>query len=1462
MAITVPLAKAEENEGGELTVAESTSTSSSDLSSIAPIYGGRYNLTGWVQMLYPASLITDLNGKQITKVTFRHKGAPYFNGGAVEVRIGETENSNLSSSVAENTLTAVATVSPIGNAFDNNYYLTFEFTTPYVYNGGNLVIQTKVTSKGNESRSYFYGKTTSQLGLGNITTLATSYSAQTGNGYSTSFLPQATFTYEKVAGVVVEPNGGTLAFGEVSITGSKNLFVTVTNRNSEAVPLSVSSLEAPFSFPYTDTEIPANSTIQFPVHFAPSEGIDYTGSLTMTINNVDYVFTLTGTGHINEPTMGDDDFAELTYDWTDANGDEHKKTPMNEPATTPEQMIALMKAVYTNPNVPGNIYRGYTAAGEKETDLVSYPAIGTVSNYDYSDSYGWGIPKVNDLYKSGSSYYLNPTDYLPNKEGLTVLLVEMNDKDIAEAKATEYGLPTTISGESTYQSTSSYSDLVKKFDVMFKSVRVLTSSKRIGAGETGGTLFKIDCDNMNRFFLLGKGRLRTYYSDNVKMTDGNGNSYQVVDNDAVTKAPFYRMFEEFSPNVASAGTSAETDIYQKLVNMENYSVLHDCVSVPTIDGHHEFNLYGLESTSDDCQDVRDMMLFIPERRMTQWSDASLAAGENKRDKSEDDRYVNYYINNAPKLGLFVIRQNDIIPEKKDGEDVYTLHLSWNSNLLDFLPGEDGMYTLYRVDYVDGVRTYIPVATNLDPNTFTYDLDWPMAENGQQLTFVIQGQDKEKFLTLQYSNEESVIIPGLNKAEQLRLELNSDYYYSRYYPQTEKNYYSNRLIVNNSIGTNVKAKYLTVGSEIKLWRLPNRNPDAQINFATVRVESMSNGNGTLSINPNTTGEGVNYWDGTEYKYGYKAMPTTATFTYDATNDESDIVFNGLEVYDNFFESVAANNHPEVYGYYLSLKTAVPFEVGDGETSTDAFSNTIVIPVHKTEMTMNSLSWEQVEADVRHQEPITNKFALAVKKSSKTELLRYDAYRWDENYGTSDNPYTIIDLTSPVDNEQDIAPTGEADNQGEFYTTKLDGVAGDNVDVSNVTTTTPAWFTDNFITTQDAGEYTYAPVVELFGSALSSNRSDYNTYGAPLQNAAVGKIDVEVQKYANVGGEYAYEWTDGSNTYTYYQVQLNVNVLDLPTGYKVAKVRAWRKIDKQYLGEQNPTQNTADYRWRINNIDGETGELLYIDKEDCQLREALGDERDGNGVFAGTFGAKKLGNGEEIPMDFVVRIYFTKDGDDTPAVTYDPIYVIGDMGNGWSNTEALTQLTSTDGSTYSGTLTISNSGDGYGYFSFTTQLGNSWDVIAPYRYGANANDNFDMEANGGYYGQQLDLKYWQDGSKAFKVPAGNYNITIKNFVAQPQDDPFTAGSITITKASAKAPMLRDTNDGKYYITEVEVDGELNSSIITSIFGVESVKEVARIKYYNMAGIESDVPFQGVNIEVTTYTDGSRTSRKIMK
>ncbi|MBQ1485402.1 MAG: hypothetical protein IIZ44_02970, partial [Muribaculaceae bacterium] len=53
--------------------------------------------------------------------------------------------------------------------------------------------------------------------------------------------------------------------------------------------------------------------------------------------------------------------------------------------------------------------------------------------------------------------------------------------------------------------------------------------------------------------------------------------------------------------------------------------------------------------------------------------------------------------------------------------------------------------------------------------------------------------------------------------------------------------------------------------------------------------------------------------------------------------------------------------------------------------------------------------------------------------------------------------------------------------------------------------------------------------------------------------------------------------------------------------------------------------------------------------------------------------------------------------------------------------------------------------------------------------------------------------------------------------------------------------------------------NGSGINQITGD---KTVASVRYINVSGQESETPFDGVNIVVTTYTDGSSTTAKVMK
>ncbi len=51
-------------------------------------------------------------------------------------------------------------------------------------------------------------------------------------------------------------------------------------------------------------------------------------------------------------------------------------------------------------------------------------------------------------------------------------------------------------------------------------------------------------------------------------------------------------------------------------------------------------------------------------------------------------------------------------------------------------------------------------------------------------------------------------------------------------------------------------------------------------------------------------------------------------------------------------------------------------------------------------------------------------------------------------------------------------------------------------------------------------------------------------------------------------------------------------------------------------------------------------------------------------------------------------------------------------------------------------------------------------------------------------------------------------------------------------------------------------------TSVEDVNADKAVAGMRYVNLQGMTSDVPFDGVNIVVTTYTDGTTSTAKVMK
>ena len=74
----------------------------------------------------------------------------------------------------------------------------------------------------------------------------------------------------------------------------------------------------------------------------------------------------------------------------------------------------------------------------------------------------------------------------------------------------------------------------------------------------------------------------------------------------------------------------------------------------------------------------------------------------------------------------------------------------------------------------------------------------------------------------------------------------------------------------------------------------------------------------------------------------------------------------------------------------------------------------------------------------------------------------------------------------------------------------------------------------------------------------------------------------------------------------------------------------------------------------------------------------------------------------------------------------------------------------------------------------------------------------------------------------------------------------------------------NSKNFYIAKVTHNIVLNNDPdhATGVEDVDAEKTVAGVTYYNLLGVSSDSPFEGVNVVVTTYTDGTKSSKKILR
>ena len=130
-------------------------------------------------------------------------------------------------------------------------------------------------------------------------------------------------------------------------------------------------------------------------------------------------------------------------------------------------------------------------------------------------------------------------------------------------------------------------------------------------------------------------------------------------------------------------------------------------------------------------------------------------------------------------------------------------------------------------------------------------------------------------------------------------------------------------------------------------------------------------------------------------------------------------------------------------------------------------------------------------------------------------------------------------------------------------------------------------------------------------------------------------------------------------------------------------------------------------------------------------------------------------------------------------------------------------------------------------------------------------------------------------AFYLPSNTGSINVQEFKAafnvdyslNSVDNPeLTSGNVYSFEALVKEVAVpttdaKSTSDAstKFVVYPLDLD---DKKVATGVNDVNSAKEVKGVSYFNMMGVESAQPFDGVNIMVTTYTDGTSSAAKVLR
>lgn len=194
-----------------------TCSNGDDLSQYAPVYGVKASNYIFTQIIYPSSELTaksstspSIKDYQITKMTFyvSSTNKPTNTWSNMQVRLKEITQTSFSSNTDWQDYSD-ATLVYDGILDATSGTMVINFTTPYVYKGGQLLVDVRSTAKNSNSAkckfyAYYNWTTTQNTVLWDYNSTSSYY-----GGTRDSYRPKVTFTYEDAGPSCADPTSVT-----------------------------------------------------------------------------------------------------------------------------------------------------------------------------------------------------------------------------------------------------------------------------------------------------------------------------------------------------------------------------------------------------------------------------------------------------------------------------------------------------------------------------------------------------------------------------------------------------------------------------------------------------------------------------------------------------------------------------------------------------------------------------------------------------------------------------------------------------------------------------------------------------------------------------------------------------------------------------------------------------------------------------------------------------------------------------------------------------------------------------------------------------------------------------------------------------------------------------------------------------------------------------------------------------